>query len=103
MADLFERLKQPPPTEEKTKQPPEDPTEKLLEWLVNHWNKPTITGRDFYRHGPNSSVRNNKTMILSLTQALEARGWLTPVPTWRHDKHEWRIVRGLPLKPTQLT
>ena len=95
--DLFERLAAARPTsvEEKTKQPPEDPTKKLLEWLVRFWTKPSITARDIARSGPHS-LRDKKT-ILTSAQTLEARGWLTPVPTWRRDKREWKIARGLPL------
>jgi hypothetical protein len=81
-----------PPVEAKH----EDPTAKLLEWLVKHWNQPSITLRDVYRHGPNH-LRNDKNTTLRLTQILEDRGWLVPTQTWRRDKREWKIARGLPL------
>ena len=74
-----------------------DPTVTLLEWLVKRWNRPTISANDIYRHAPSSAGRNNKTMVLSLAQILEDRGWLIRQPTWRHDRHEWKIARGLPL------
>jgi hypothetical protein len=81
-----------PPVEAKR----EDPTAKLLEWLVKHWSRPTVTARDIYRCGPHP-IRNNITMIVSLAQVLVEQGWLIPIPTWRHDKREWKIARGLPL------
>jgi hypothetical protein len=74
-----------------------DPIEILLEWLVKRWSRPTISANEIYRHAPNSAGRNNKTMVLSLAQTLEDRGWLVRQPTWRHDRHEWKIARGLPL------
>jgi hypothetical protein len=73
----------------------EDQATKLLEWLVRFWTKPSITARDIARSGPHS-LRDKKT-ILNSAQTLEARGWLTPIPTWRRDKREWKIARGLPL------
>jgi hypothetical protein len=74
-----------------------DPIEILLEWLVKRWSRPTISANEIYRHAPNSAGRNNKTMVLNLAQTLEDRGWLVRQPTWRHDRHEWKIARGLPL------
>jgi hypothetical protein len=80
-----------PPVEAKH----EDPTAKLLEWLVKHWNRPSITVQNIHRLGPNS-LRDKKT-ILRLTQVLEDQKWLVPIQTWRRDKREWKIARGLPL------
>ena len=77
VGSLFERLDKgrPPPTEEVIKQPRGDsPIEKLLDWLVNHWAKDTITAREIYTHGPNS-IRDKKT-TLGLAQILVERGWL---------------------------
>ena len=70
-------------------------TEKLLDWLVNHWAKPTVTAREIYTYGPRS-LRDKRT-ALSLAQILVERGWLTPVDGHdRRDRHEWSIAR----KPT---
>jgi len=94
--DLFERLA--------AKGTPEavheDPTEKLLQWLIKSWGQPTITARDIYRHAP-SPIYHDITMILSLTRVLADEGWLISIPTWRRDKREWKIARGLPLKNWQ--
>src|SRR5215472_17609363 len=65
-----------PPAEEKINQPHRD-SEKLLDWVVNHWQKPTITARELYTWGPRS-IRDKKT-ILSLAQILVERGWLVPL------------------------
>jgi hypothetical protein len=96
--NLFERLNRgrPQSTEKMVNQPRKDPTETLLEWLLKHWAKPTVTARDIYRSGP-SPIRNDIKTILNLTQILAERGWLIQTPTWRHDKREWKITRGLPL------
>jgi hypothetical protein len=94
MGNLFERLAQgrPPPTEEAIKQqyrgPP--PTEKLLDWLVNHWTKSTVTARDICIYGPHSS-RDVKT-ALRLAQILVEQGWLIPLKARRRNMHEWQIV-----------
>jgi hypothetical protein len=94
MATIFERLGgQPAPTP--TKPTREDPTAQLLEWIVKHWNRPTITLRNIHRLGP-YSLRNKET-ILRLTQSLENKGWLIPARKHRHDTQEWQIARGLPL------
>ena|SRR5215471_1528675 len=93
---IFDRLGQrrPQPTTEAAR---EDPTTQLLTWLIKRWNRPTISANEIYRHAPSSAGRNNKTMVLNLAQTLEDRGWLIRQPTWRHDRHEWKIARGLPL------
>jgi hypothetical protein len=72
---------------------PESPLiEKLLDWLVNHWAKPTVTASDIYTYGPNA-VRDRE-VTLELAKALVKRGWLTPLKTRRRDMQEWRIFRG---------
>ena len=68
------------------------PIERLLDWLVNHWTKPTITARDIRRYGPNP-LRNRRSATHT-AKILAEHGWLTPVATYRRDSHEWRIVRG---------
>jgi hypothetical protein len=92
---LFERLDKwrlPTPTEEVIKQLRGDsPIEKLLDWLVNHRAKDTITAREIYTHGPNS-IRDKKT-TLGLAQILVERGWLVPVNTHQHNMRAWKIVR----------
>ena len=91
MADIFDRLAQGrPPVEEPVKQPRRNPSpiERLLDWLVNHWAKPTITAREIYTLGPRS-LRDKRT-ALSLAQILVERGWLTPVDG--HDR-PYRLVR----------
>ena len=99
MVTLFERLDKgrPPPVEGAIKQQSKGspPIEKLLDWLVNHWTKTTVTAREIYTYGPNP-VRDKKT-TLSLAQILVERGWLIPMhPDFltgrrRRDKSEWKI------------
>ena len=67
------------------------PAQKLLDWLVNHWAKDTITAREIYTHGPNS-IRDKKT-TLGLAQILVERGWLVPVNTHQRNMRAWKIVR----------
>ena len=94
MADIFERLNagRPPPPENAIKQLRGDsPIEKLLDWLVNHWAKDTITAREIYTHGPNS-IRDKKT-TWGLAQILVEQGWLVPVNTHQRNMRAWKIVR----------
>ena len=92
---LFERLDKgrlPRPTEGAiNRQRGDSPIEKLLDWLVNHWAKDTITAREIYTHGPNS-IRDKKT-TLGLAQILVERGWFVPVNTHQHNMRAWKIVR----------
>jgi hypothetical protein len=93
VVSLFERLDRGrPPTEESS-----PPIERLLDWLVNHWARTTVTAREIYTYGPNS-IRNKKT-TLSLAQILVERGRLVPIESkgpgrGRHDRREWKIVRA---------
>jgi hypothetical protein len=69
------------------------PSEKLLDWIVNRWPKPTVSARDICRLGPNS-IRNRKSAI-DLAKTLEKNGWLTPIKTRQHNMKKWQIVREL--------
>jgi hypothetical protein len=76
--------------------PPTDknspPLEKLLDWLVNRWPKPTVFSRDILLYGPNP-LRNRKAARAS-AEILVERGWLTPLKTRRYIDREWKIERG---------
>jgi hypothetical protein len=113
MANLFERLGQQqlaeiPKTEPREPitvprgpllQPIVPPTnysspliERLLDWLINRWTKPSVRVRDICQFGPRP-VRNRKTAT-TLAETLVEHGWLTPLNTHRYDKREWKIIRG---------
>jgi hypothetical protein len=66
-------------------------SEKLLDWVVNHWTRPTISARDICRYGPNS-IRDRKSAI-DQAEILAKHGWLTPIKTRRRDMREWQIIR----------
>jgi len=76
--------------------PPADyrspPIEKLLDWLVNRWPKPSVRVRDICRFGPNP-IRN-RMAATAMAETLAEYGWLTPLKTRRIDMREWQIVRG---------
>jgi hypothetical protein len=72
--------------------PQSSPTEKMLDWLVKRWPKPSIRVRDILQFGP-PAARNRKNAI-TLAKSLEASGWLLPLATRRHDSREWQIIRG---------
>lgn len=69
------------------------PIERLLDWLINRWQKPTVFSRDILQYGPRS-FRNQKAARAS-AEILEKNGWLTPLKTRRYIDHEWKIERGL--------
>jgi hypothetical protein len=67
------------------------PIDKLLDWLVNDWNKPTVTARDMYSRGP-CCVRNREA-VLRLAQSLVDLGWLVPTPARQSNTRQWQIIR----------
>jgi hypothetical protein len=76
--------------------PPSDykshPVERLLDWLVNRWGKPTVSARDIQRFGPNPIRDRNSANAMA--EILVEHGWLAPLKTHRYDRREWQIVRG---------
>ena len=98
MVSLFERLDKgrPPPIESRPNEI--TPAQKLLDFLQQHWTKPTITSREICRSGPNA-IRNQKNAINS-AEILVKAGWLIPNKTRRRDMHEWLIVRKPIVHPT---
>lgn len=72
--------------------PKSPPIDKLLDWIVNYWARPTITARDIHIYGPNCT-RDRKT-TLTLAETLVARGWLRPLKTRQRNMRKWQINRG---------
>lgn|SRR5262249_334463 len=98
MANLFERLGQPLPTETKIKQPhKDDPAQRLLTWLQS-WRKPTIRSADILIYGPRI-VRNQKSAA-NATEILVKHGWLVPTKTKQSNWRRWQIVRKPTVHPT---
>jgi hypothetical protein len=78
------------------------PAQLLLDWLLQHWTKPTICTRDIRAYGPNS-IRDEKTTIDS-AETLAKHGWLIPLKAHRHDRRVWQIVQKPlihPIIPTE--
>ena len=69
------------------------PSEKLLDWIINHWAGTTIRARDICRFGPNA-IRDRKSAI-SQAEILVKYGWLVPLATRQHNMKKWQIVRGI--------
>jgi hypothetical protein len=67
------------------------PAQELLNWLQHIWNKPIVTARDIYTHGPRS-IRNRERAI-ELAQILVEHGWLIPSSTRQQNMKKWQIVR----------
>jgi hypothetical protein len=65
-------------------------TERLRDWLVNRWTKPTISVREICIFGPHP-LRNAK-IARSLTEILAEQGWLIPLKGRRLEIREWQIV-----------
>jgi hypothetical protein len=84
-------INDPPEKERREKQHPKSPPiEKLLNWLVNYWTKPTISARDIYTYGPHP-IRNQESAV-DLAEILVRHGWLAPIKSRRRDMREWQIV-----------
>jgi hypothetical protein len=79
VANLFERLGQPPLAK---KVQETSPAQKLLDWLMR-WTKDAISIRDIHNFGPNS-IRDRKSM-LDATETL--------VKAHRYDMRKWQVVR----------
>jgi len=77
-----------PPTDRRS-----PPTEKLLDWLINHWAHPTISVRNLCKYGPNA-LRSDRKATINLAKTLAENGWLAPIKSRRRDMKEWRIARG---------
>jgi hypothetical protein len=110
MANLFERLDEGrlQQSEGVIPQPRRAPTpaEKLQDWLVNHWAKPTVTAKEIYTWGP-LPIRGAK-MTVAVALTLVEQGLLVPIKVPRQKDHfipgsgrhrtwEWRVVRANPL------
>jgi hypothetical protein len=74
-----------PPTELKSQS-----AGKLLNWILNSWNGPTISIRDICWRGPRP--RNLKEVI-SAIETLAKHGWLVPAKAHRYDRKIWKIIR----------
>jgi hypothetical protein len=81
----------PPPTETT---PPINikllPVGRVLNWLLNYWNEPTISAWQIYTYGPRPRDPKN---TISAAEILVQRGWLTPIRAHRHDRKVWVINR----------
>jgi hypothetical protein len=76
-----------PPTTKAQKHP----AQKLLDWLLGYWPKPTIRARDIHRLGPNTLRDRQK--VTDLTEILVKEGWLVRNKTRRRDMYQWGIIR----------
>jgi hypothetical protein len=74
------------------------PAQALLDWLIADQTRTTISARDICNRGP-SSIRNREC-ALGAAKILVEHGWLTPLESYRYDRHQWQIVRKPILCPT---
>jgi hypothetical protein len=75
------------------------PSGRLLNWLLNYWNEPTISAWQIYTYGPRP--RDPKGAI-SMAEILVQRGWLTPLRAHRHDRKVWLINRDTEHRTTAI-
>jgi hypothetical protein len=94
VANLFDRLERPAPTEEgSTHDEKSQLTGRLLTWLTNNWTRNTITVKQIITYGP-YPLRNETKAALELAQELVERGWLVPLKPERHDMRKFKIGRN---------
>src|SRR5262249_24904938 len=96
--NIFERLARTRPAEPTTNQPPKDPAQLLLDWLLRQ-NRSTITLRQLRIHAPRA-VRNRDS-ALKATDLLVQQGWLVPFSskTRQNRPYEWHVVRHPVISP----
>src|SRR5262245_2507868 len=80
------------------KQPHKSPPQLLLDWLLQHWHKPTISVREIGVYGP-GAIRDREIMIGS-AETLVRHGWLSPLKAHRYDRRVWHIDRKPVIHPT---
>ena len=91
MPNIFDRLAKGRPAvlaEEKAKP---DHAQKMLDWILNKWPRPSVSTSDLMTYGP--KPRQNAEETLKLATILEKQGWLTPKSMPRKDQHHWNIPR----------
>ena len=69
----------------------------LLDWLLEHWTKPTVCIRDIYSYAP-CAIRD-EDIAISSAEALARQGWLSELPAHRRDRRVWRIDRKPVIDP----
>jgi hypothetical protein len=101
VANLFERLSRPAPTESRTR--PEANTasseqaqkiqcaQKLLDWLL-HRDRPTVCIKEILIFGPRC-LRRERERAIDSAAILVQEGWLVRTKKHRRDGHKWEIVR----------
>jgi hypothetical protein len=98
MTTIFNRLSKSRPAEAKIEPPYENHPQLLLDWLLQRWNKSTISVREIGVYAPRA-IRERETMINS-AEALVRHGWLSELKAHRHDRRVWRIDRKPVIHPT---
>jgi len=90
--DIFSRLSAGRPLEPEEPTPQQVPLAagRLLNWIQQKWKQPVIRARDICQYGPHPTRDREST--LKLTEILEGRGWLVPMPARRYDTKMWRIA-----------
>lgn len=74
------------------------PAGRLLKWILDSWDEPTISIKEICVYGPRPRIRKE---AVSRAETLAQQGWLIPVKTRQHDGKKWRIVREMTTSPTK--
>jgi hypothetical protein len=70
---------------------PHKSSQLLLDWILQHWNKSTISVREIGVYAPRA-IRERE-IIINSAEALVRHGWLSELKAHRHDRRVWRIDR----------
>ena len=98
MTTIFDRLARSRPAKTEIKLPHQNSPQILLDWLLQHWHRPTISVREIGVYGPNP-IRDREIMINS-AETLVRHGWLREINAHRHDRRVWHIDRKPVIHPT---
>jgi hypothetical protein len=95
--NLFERLAQKRPAEAAIKQPSQNPTQRMLDFVLR-WPGESISTSEMMLYGPRP--KKNAEEVLKLATTLEKYGWLRPKTTPKKNMRHWNIVRRPIINPT---
>jgi hypothetical protein len=90
--NLFERLNKGRPALGATNKLPRNSAKILLDWLVNHWPRETISASEICTYGPYPFRTRDRAV--ELAETLAKLGWLVALKTPRRNMRKWQIVRG---------
>lgn len=67
------------------------PAGRLLQWILNFWDEPTISLREIRIYGPHAT--RNRKGAMDVAETLAHQGWFLPIRGPQCRSKIWRILR----------